>query len=201
MAGGAAVRAKGRLGWLAAGLAVAIAAALMPAELEAQTVKVRFSGVDMLGGSVWPNDADIGVAFGTRLGIADLFDAAVQLGLEMDWWTAALKGVDLDLRDIMGGIAVWHEFGARSWIRPYLGLGFALHVFDTSSRIEPVGPALVVSDRMDGYRGGASGFGGLAARLSRTGAIWLVAEYRYTAVSGVSYQELRAGFRLRFARR
>jgi hypothetical protein len=54
----------------------------------------------------------------------------------------------------------------------------------------------VEADQLEGARLGASGFGGVALRLSRTGTIWLVAEFRYTSITDVPYQEARLGFRL-----
>lgn len=184
-------------------LALALAFMSAPVRLDAQAVKFRFLGVDMLGGAVWPGETGVGVAFGTRVGIADLFDRTIQLGLEMDWWTAELRGTSLDVRDIMGGLSLSRAFAPDSWLAPYLGLGISFHSFNSSftgTLPPPIGAAETAS-RLDGLRAGGSGLGGLTLRLTKTGAIRLLLEYRYTLLSELSHHELRAGVRLLFGRR
>lgn len=174
-----------------------VAAAALPGRLAAQAVDIRFLGIDMYGGTVLPVDSRLGVAFGTRIGLGDLFGRGLRMGVEIDWWTAERRGAELDVRDIIGGVAFWREFDSAGWLRPFLGLSTAVHSIDTSpsdgGRVES-DPAL--AERLDGYRLGASGYAGLTFRLTQTGAIWLVVEYRYSAISQVSNHELRAGARL-----
>jgi hypothetical protein len=172
---------------------------LLTAEgLFAQTAAFRVGAIDMFGGAVFPSQSDPGVAFGARVGLFDFFDRSVQAGFELDWWVAEHRDVELEVRDIIFGLAVLKEFNRAGLLRPFLGLGGALHSIDTS-RLG--GDRFLVgeppeAERISGYRAGASGFAGLALRLTRTGAIWLLFEYRYTAVSEVSYHEVRGGARL-----
>ncbi len=81
---------------------------------------------------------------------------------------------------------------------PFLGVSTALHSVDVTGpgggSVAPADSTLAAS--LDGYRFGVGGFAGLALRLTQTGAIWLVAEYRYTAVARVSHHEIRGGVRL-----
>lgn len=178
-----------------------VAATLLARPLEAQTLSFRFHSVDMFGGAVWPQDSEVGVNFGTRVDVAELFSGLAHAGLEIDWWTARRAGADIDVQDIIGGIAVWREFAPRSPVRLFLGLGGAIHSVNvTSLEGAPLDRRLTEAARLDGYRLGASGFVGLTVRLTPTGAIWLVSEYRYTAVSKVQNHELRAGARLLFTR-
>jgi hypothetical protein len=168
---------------------------LLPAPVEAQFVKLRFVAIDMLGGAAVVSEADVGVAFGTRFGFADFMGGAARLGLEMDWWTAQYDSPAFEMRDIMGGLAIWREF-TRGGLRPYLGGGVSIHWIGTSP-VDGVDGVLPPEARaLQGTRLGASGFAGFALRLSQTGAIWLLIEYRYTAISDVPFQELRAGLRL-----
>ena len=173
---------------------VAAALVLAPAPLHAQFLDFRFVAIDMLGGVVSVSDTGDGVAFGARFGFADFFGSA-KIGIEADWWTAEHQDPAYEVRDIMGGLAVWEDFGSAA-IRPYLGAGAGIHSIDTSP-IDSIGGQLPIQAlRLQGVRVGASGFAGFALRLSSTGAIWMVLEYRYTAISQVPYHELRAGLRL-----
>jgi len=171
---------------------------LAPHRLDAQLMDFRFVAIDMYGGPAWPADSEVGVAFGGRLGFADLFGRTVQMGLQLDWWAAGREFGDLEVRDAVGGLDFWADLAHPRTVRPYLGLGAALHSIDTSrkdgSPIED-GESLEAA-RLDGLKVGASGYAGLTLRLTGTGAIWLVAEYRYNIVSDISYQQLRAGLRL-----
>ncbi len=174
------------------------ASSLTAGRLPAQTVSLRVSGIDMYGGIVLPQDSDLGVAFGARVGLADLFDGAARAGFELDWWTAKRSGADLKTRDIIAGFAVWKEFGGANLLRPFFGLGTALHAVDVS---RADGTRLLAgesaeADRLDGYRMGADVFAGLTLKLTPTGALWLVVEYRYAALSSISHHEIRAGARL-----
>lgn len=186
---------KARPSASALGTGMALLIVLMPAALEAQFVGIRFVAIDMLGGAAVISEADVGVAFGTRFGFADLMGGTAQLGLEMDWWTARYDVPAFEMRDIMGGLAIWRELTSGG-LRPYLGGGLAIHWVGTSP-VDGIGGALPPEARaLQGTRFGASVFGGFAARLTHTGAIWLLLEYRYTAISDVPFQELRAGLRL-----
>ncbi len=171
---------------------------LAPERLDAQLVNFRFVAIDMYGGAVWPSDSETGVAFGARLGFADLFSGSLRVGLELDWWTAGRVDSDLEVRDAAGGLDFWVDLTRSRTVRPYVGLGGALHSIDTSrkdgSRFQE-GESLEAA-RLDGVKAGASAFAGLTVRLTQTGAIWLIAEYRFTVVSNLSYQEVRVGIRL-----
>ncbi len=166
--------------------------------LSAQPVAFRVSAVDMFGGAVFPTQADPGVVFGARVGLLDLFDRSVQAGLELEWWTAERPDVELEVRDIVFGLAILKQLSVAGLLRPYLGLSAALHSVDTSRlggerflEDEPL-----AAERISGYRAGAGACAGLGLRLTPTGAIWLLFEYRYAAVSQVSHHEVRAGARL-----
>jgi hypothetical protein len=179
-------------------LAAFTAVAVFPSRVSAQFVDIRFVAIDMYGGPVWASQSEPGVAFGGRLGFADLFDRSLHMGLELDWWTAGRANTDLEVRDALGGLAVWRDIASSGVLRPFLGLAAGLHSIDTS-RTDGTGienGASIEARRLEGVRAGASGFAGLTLRLSRTGAIWLIVEYRYTIVSEVSNHELRAGLRL-----
>jgi hypothetical protein len=171
---------------------------LTPKALAAQVIDIRFVTLDMYGGAVWAADSEPGVSFGARLGFADLLGRALHMGVELDWWTAERRDVDLEVRDVMGGLAFWTDVTRSAVLRPFLGVGVSLHSIDTSrkdgSRFEGGEP--VEAAQLSGLNVGASGFGGVTFRLSGTGAIWLVVEYRYTVVSQLTNHELRAGLRL-----
>jgi len=174
------------------------ASSLTARRLSAQAVSLRVSGIDMYGGIVLPKDSELGVAFGARVGLADLFDGAARAGFELDWWTAKRSGADLKVRDIIAGFAVWREFGDSNSLRPFLGLGTALHAVDVS---RADGTRLLAgesaeADQLDGYRMGGDAFAGLTLKLTQTGAVWLVVEYRYAALSSIAHHEIRAGARL-----
>jgi opacity protein-like surface antigen len=187
-------------GWLRGGLTICGLAALIaaPGRLDAQFIDIRFVAIDMFGGAVWPDESEVGVAFGGRLGFADLFGRTLHMGFELDWWSADRKSSDLAVRDAMGGLAFWVDVVRRGGVRPYLGAGVSLHSIDVS-RFDDSGSQggqLLGAERLDGVRFGASGLLGVALRLTATGAIWLLAEYRYTAISEIPYHEARLGFRL-----
>ncbi len=176
---------------------------LMPAmapvpDLGAQAVDLRFVAIDMYGGPVLPSHSEPGVAFGARLGFADLFDRALHFGVEMSSWTAEREGSELEVRDFVTGLAFWHEMGSGGRVRPFLGLGTALHVLDVSGSGGGDVPEEAASRarELDGYRPGVSGFSGFTLRLTRTGAIWLIGEYRFSVIADVPYHDLRAGARL-----
>ncbi|MGD2216149.1 MAG: hypothetical protein PVJ64_05310 [Gemmatimonadales bacterium] len=172
---------------------------LLTAEgLSAQPVAFRISAVDMFGGAVFPSQTDPGVVFGARVGLFDLFGRSVQAGLELGWWTAERPDAQLEVRDIVFGLAFLKQLAPNRLLRPYLGLGVALHSVDTSrlGGDRFLGGEPLVAERISGYRAAAGAFAGLGLRLTRTGAIWLLFEYRYTAVSQVAHHELRGGARL-----
>lgn len=151
----------------------------------------------MYGGAVWPENFEIGVAFGARVGFADAIGRWLRVGVELDWWTAQHEIHDLEARDGVVGLAFWRPLFAGSPIRPYLGLGGGLHSVDVSREDgSPVLDGAAATVDVKGVHLGGSLFGGILARLSRTGAIWLVGEYRYSTVSSISNHELRVGFRL-----
>ncbi len=177
--------------------AAALLIALWPGTLTAQT-KILFIGADMYGGVVLPKDTDLGFAFGTRVGLLEVGGVKIRGGLVVDWWTAERPEIDADVRDIASGLDFWKDFHLTSWFRPFLGVGTALHSIDAtridgtvSDELEP--PQV---EQLDGYRLGAAGFGGATLRLSSTGAIWTVLEYRYTAISDLPNHEVRLGLRL-----
>jgi hypothetical protein len=105
---------------------------------------------------------------------------------------------DLEVRDAAAGLDFWVDLTRSRTVRPYLGLGGALHSIDTSrkdgSRFQ-AGESQEAA-RLEGVKAGASVFAGLTVRLTQTGAIWLIAEYGFTVVSNLSYQEVRVGVRL-----
>ncbi len=172
--------------------------ALSANTLSAQLIDLRFVALDMYGGAAWPADSETGVAFGGRLSLADLFDRFAVMGLALDWWAAGREIGDLEVRDAVGGFDFWVDLTRWSALRPYVGVGAALHSIDTSRRDGsrlPDGES-PEAERLDGLRFGGSGYAGLTLRITHTGAIWVIAEYRYNLVSNVSYQELRAGLRL-----
>ena len=179
-------------------LALAAGAAWPPVCLNAQAIDFRFVGIDMFGGAVWAAESDIGVSFGSRLGFADLLGQDLHLGFELDWWSAERTDSDLAVRDALGGLALWFDLARREVVRPFLGGGASLHWMDVSFSDGAQLPDgdLVEASGLEGVRLGASGFAGVAVRLSRTGAIWLVGEYRYTWISDVPFHEARLGFRL-----
>lgn len=174
-------------------VAIAITA---PDGLGAQTLGFRLGPLDMHGGAVLASQSEPGVAFGARVGLADMFRRALLAGVELDWWTAQREDLQLELRDVVAGIAVWRELARRGALRPFLGLGAAVHSVHASGED---GAGILQSREaaeLDGYRVGASGFAGLSFRLSRSGAIWVLLEYRYSAVRRVPHHELRGGVRL-----
>lgn len=169
-----------------------------PISLRSQTVDLRFVAIDMQGGAVVPRHSEAGVSFGARLGLADLFGGWLHTGPELGWWTAERADADLERRDLVAGLAIWKSLRLGRVLRPYLGVSAALHSVDVTG---PGGGNVALADAalarsLDGHRIGAGGFAGLALRLTTTGAIWLLADYRYTAVSRSSHQEIRAGIRL-----
>lgn len=177
---------------------LALATLAAPSPLRSQVVALRFVAVDMHGGAVIPSDSKPGVSFGARLGMAELFGRWLQLGPELSWWAAQRSDADLEQRDIVAGLALWRGLASGGAVRPFLGVSTALHSVDVTG---PDGGAVVAADSalaatLDGHRLGVGGFAGLALRLTETGAIWLVAEYRYTAVARVSHHEVRGGVRL-----
>ncbi len=177
---------------------LAIGLLFVAESLSAQPVAFRVSAVDMFGGAVFPSQADPGVVFGARVGLFDLFDRSVQAGLELEWWTAERPDVELEVRDIVFGLAFLKQLSRTGLLRPYLGVSAALHSVDTSrlGGDRFLGDVPLAAERISGYRAGAGVFGGLGLRLTRTGAIWLLFEYRYAAVSRVSHHEVRGGARL-----
>lgn len=178
---------------------VAVAIPSIPAgPLVAQAVDFRFVGIDMAGGAAWVADSDVGVAFGGRLGFADLLGRKLRLGFELDWWSAGREELDAAVRDALGGLALWFEIGRGRVLRPFLGGAVSMHWIDVSfdgGAGFPSGGTLV-AEELEGLRLGGSGFVGAALRLSQTGTIWLVAEYRYTSITDLPYHEARLGFRL-----
>lgn len=179
-------------------LIVVASLACLPTNLDAQAIDFRFLGIDMFGGAAWAAESQMGVAFGTRLGFADMVGRRLHLGFELDWWSAGRSDPDLAVRDALGGLALWIDIGGGHVLRPFLGGGVSLHWIDVSlegGATFPDGESLAAED-LEGARLGASGFAGAALRLSRTGAIWLVGEYRYTSITDLPFHEARLGFRL-----
>jgi opacity protein-like surface antigen len=164
----------------------------------AQAIDLRFVALDMYGGAAWPTDSETGVAFGGRLSFADLFDRFAAMGFSLDWWAAGRAIGDLEVRDISGGFDFWLDVLESRTLKPYLGVGVALHSFDTSRKDGspiPDGQS-PEAEMLDGVKFGGSGYAGLTLRITQTGAIWVIAEYRYNLVSNLSYHELRVGLRL-----
>ncbi len=152
----------------------------------------------MYGGAVFPTGLDLGVAFGARVGLVDLFGRAFHAGLELDWWTADRQDSRISVRDAIASLSLWRGVGGSGVLRPFFGLSGSLHSLDAAGDDRALlSPGELAEARgLDGYRLGAAGFAGLTVRLSATGAIWLILEYRYAAVSRVSHHQLRAGARL-----
>ncbi|KPK83219.1 MAG: hypothetical protein AMS25_00310 [Gemmatimonas sp. SM23_52] len=175
--------------------AVAIAI-LTPDGLGAQTLRFRLGPIDMHGGAVLASESEPGVAFGARVGLADVFRRALLVGVELDWWTAQRDDMQLEVRDVVVGIAVWRELASRGALRPFLGLGAAVHSVHASGEDGSGFLQSREAAELDGYRLGASGFAGLSMSVSHTGAIWVLLEYCYAAVRRVPHHELRAGVRL-----
>lgn len=167
-----------------------------PDGLAAQTFDFRLGPIDMCGGVVLAAESEPGVAFGARVGLADILGRLLLVGIELDWWTAEREESELELRDIVAGVALWRELVNRGALRPFLGLGAAMHSVHASAEGESELLQGSEAAELNGYRVGASGFAGLSVRLSHTGAIWMVLEYRYTTVRRVPHHELRAGARL-----
>lgn len=196
---GTAAAGRGRLPTSRAFCMVLVASlTLAPEPLDAQVIDFRFLGIDMFGGAAWAAESDMGVAFGGRLGFADLVGRSLRLGFEVDWWSAEHRAPNLAVRDAMGGLALWIDIGRGHTLRPFLGGGASLHWIDASLEGGTgfPGDESLTAGELEGVRLGASGFAGAALRLSRTGAIWLVAEYRYTSITDLPYHEARLGFRL-----
>lgn len=164
----------------------------------AQTARFRFVAADMMGGATFPDESETGVAFGTRVSVVDLFAGALHVGGELDWWAADHRNSAFDVRNAVFGVGLWHEPLAGDLWRPFVGLGAGLHSVDVrrDAGVPSSPEESAEAARLDGVRPGAAIFGGLAARLTGTGAIWLVLEYRYAAVSRLSFHELRLGVRL-----
>ena len=179
-------------------LCLLLAMPLPAGDASAQAVKLQLGAMDMYGGVVLAKDLNAGVAFGGRLGVFALFGQRLRSGLELDWWTAERSAGDLEVRDIVGGLAVWRPWRRDRVVRPYVGLSLALHSVDVSrpdgSRLRP--GESPEADRIDGSKLGASGFAGATVQLTRTGAIHLLLEYRYTLVSNIPHHEVRGGARL-----
>ncbi len=181
--------------WITLFVIITLAA---PGPLGAQTVDLRFVAIDVQGGAVIPRRSEPGVSFGARLGLADLFGRWLHVGPELGWWTAERRDADLEHRDLVAGLAFWKRLGLGSAVRPYLGISTALHSVEVTGRGGgDVAPGDLARARsLDGNRFGVGGFAGLELRLSTTGAIWMVAEYRYTVVRHTSHHEIRGGVRL-----
>ncbi len=186
--------------FLRAGFILSLAwVVLFPRYLDAQVVSFRFVALDMYGGAVLPVDSKVGVAFGGRLGFADMFGGLLRLGLELGWWTAQQQEVAIDVNDIAGGLAIWMPLVSEGALRPYIGLGGGFHSVDASpaSFAVEIPPLLALQlSRLDGVRFGGQAYAGLVLRLSGTGAIWGLLEYRYTAVSRIHNHQFLAGIRL-----
>ena len=161
-------------------------------------VRFRFIGADMYGGIVLTPNTEVGFAFGTRIGLLELGGTRLRAGAIIDWWTAENTELDVEVRDIVSGIDLWKDFGTSGWFRPYLGIGFGIHSVDVSpaSGQDSLQPVPAEAAQLEGFRPGASAFGGATFRLSTTGAIWAIAEYRYNLVRDISNQEIRVGLRL-----
>ncbi len=163
-----------------------------------QTVALRFGAIDMYGGVVLAEGSEAGVAFGGRLGLFDLFGRRLRAGPELSWWTAPLRGEELEVRDVVGGLAAWRSWRRDRVLRPYLGLGAGLHSVDVTrpdgSRLRP-GESPEAA-RLDGNRIGVSVFAGITVRLTATGAIHSIIEYRYSWISRIMHHEVRVGARL-----
>ena len=182
--------------WVAAGVAVA---GLCPAPVTAQLIAPRVASIDVMGGSLLADGSETGVTFGARVAAAELFGAWVRTGVEFAWWTAERRHADIDVRDVVIGLSFWKTLGGpTSLARPYVGIIAGVHSFTTSrSDGSPfVGPLPHEARRLEGIRLGAGGFAGVSLRLTRTGVIRLLTEYRFTAVSRIPHHEVRAGARL-----
>ena len=162
----------------------------------AQSIALRFIGADMYGGLVVPAETDVGFAFGTRIGLLEIPGRAIRAGLVIDWWAADHSGLGLEVRDIVSGVDFWKDFGNASWFRPFAGVGTAVHAADVSRMDGSVAPLPSEAQELDGVRLGVSAFGGVTVRITHTGAIWSILEYRYNAVPDIANHEIRAGLRL-----
>lgn len=182
----------------AAVLIVAGALTTSPTDSRAQGIRLRFHSIDMSGGAVFPENSDVGVVFGTRLDVASLLGPNNHVGLGLDFWVAGRAGGEVDVRDVVFTLDLSRELTSSGFVRPYLGLGGALHAVDAA--LDDDAPVVettqLEADELDGYRFGVGAFGGTALRATSTGAIWFTLEYRYSVVSDVSNHLLRGGFRL-----
>ena len=151
-----------RRGWARLATVLVIAVSVVSVPLNAQVIRFRFQGIDMYGSVVLPDNSDAGVAFGTRVNLAELFAGSLAMGLEIDWWTAGRSGVNLDVRNIIGGFSIWRELVAGQLVRPYLGLGAAVNSVDAVRADSPLLTSAEVCafESVNGYKLGASGFAG-----------------------------------------
>lgn len=176
------------------GLSLLLAAS---SPVPAQSVAFRFVGADMYGGLVVPSGTDVGFAFGTRIALLEIPGRGLRAGLVVDWWAADHSDLRLEVRDIVSGIDFWKDFGGPTRLRPFAGVGAAVHSADASRLDRGSGaPLPPEADELDGLRLGVSAFGGATLRLTQTGAIWSIIEYRYNAVPDLPNHEIRVGLRL-----
>lgn len=170
-----------------------------PGTARAQMVALRIASVEMQGGTVLASDFDAGVTFGTRLAVFELFGRHARAGFDFTWWTADRDGQDVEVRDVAIGLSVWRSVGSpASVVRTYVGATGAVHSLNTSrdGGAPFLGERPAAARRLEGLRLGAGIFAGLSLRLTATGAIRLVTEYRFTVLSRPVHHELRAGARL-----
>lgn len=173
--------------------------ALAPGTGTAQLVTLRVASVEMQGGAVLASDFDTGVTFGTRLAVFELFGRQARAGLDFTWWTADRDGQDIEVRDVAIGLSIWRSARSpASLLRPYVGATGAVHSLNTSrdGGAPFFGERPAAARRLEGLRVGASLFAGVSLRLTATGAIRLLMEYRFTILSRPTHHELRAGARL-----
>jgi hypothetical protein len=165
----------------------------------AQLIALRVGSVDMQGGAMLASEFEPGVTFGTRLAVFELFGRDAQAGLDFTWWTADRDAQDIEVRDVAVGLSVWRSLGlAGRLVRPYAGATGAVHSLNTSrdGGAPFIGERPAEARRLQGLRLGAGLFVGLSLRLTATGAIRLLTEYRFTILSRPVHHELRAGARL-----
>jgi hypothetical protein len=181
-------------------LAAVLGAIGAPKTADAQFVGLSFRGAHVYAGGVFPTASDRGASFGAVLWIGTLLDRRLPWGPAIHYSSADRTDAPVTVRDIALAIDAAYPLGSMGRIVPYLGASASLHsadarVSDAVTDPGELATAEAVAADVDGYKLGGAGFGGLVWQLTETGAVGLLAEYRFTVAPDLTRQEARVGIR------
>lgn len=174
---------------------VSLAALTAPSAAAAQASGgARFSSFDVGIGAVFPERADVGVAYGVGFDVANLPVSGLAARFGFRFWSTTDEPAGVDIDDSVLEFVVKAHVDRGPW-RGYGGVGFGAHFVSARLAASPE-----VQDERDGFAPGLQLLLGSEFALGRDDFLAAFVEGAGSLVSGVSHGMVEAGLRVRFDR-